>query len=135
MARLVLTNCYVSVGGTDLSDHVAAVSLETSYEIIDTTALGSTARTRIAGLADNQVTFEFHQDYASGSVEATIYPLLGTRTTCVVKPVNAATSPTNPAYSFQALIAEWRPISGSVGALATVPVTFPISGVITKATT
>lgn len=132
MPRLVLTNCYVSVGGTDLSDHVAAVSLETSYEIIDTTALGSTARTRIAGLADNQVTFEFHQDFASGSVEATIYPLLGTRTACIVKPVNTTTSATNPAYSFQALISEWRPISGSIGSLATVPVTFPISGVITK---
>lgn len=118
-----------------MSDHVASVSLETSYEIIDTTALGSTARTRIAGLADNQVTFEFHQDFASGSVEATIYPLLGTRTACVIKPENTTTSPTNPAYSFQALISEWRPISGSIGSLATVPVTFPISGVITKATT
>ena len=134
MPRLVLTNCYVSVGGTDLSDHVAAVSLETSYEIIDTTALGSTARTRIAGLADNQVTFEFHQDFASGSVEATIYPLLGTRQTCVVKPVNTTTSATIPAYSFQAVISEWRPISGSIGSLATVPVTFPISGEITKST-
>jgi hypothetical protein len=125
----------VSVDGTDLSDHVAAVSLETSYEIIDTTTLGNTARTRIAGLADNQVTIEFHQDFASGSVEATIYPLLGTRTACIVKPVNAATSATNPAYSFQALISEWRPISGSIGSLATVPVTFPISGVITKSFT
>jgi hypothetical protein len=135
MPRLVLTNCFVSVDGTDLSDHVAAVSLETSYEIIDTTTLGNTARTRIAGLADNQVTIEFHQDFASGSVEATIYPLLGTRTACIVKPVNAATSATNPAYSFQALISEWRPISGSIGSLATVPVTFPISGVITKSFT
>jgi hypothetical protein len=134
MPRLVLTNCFVSIGGTDLSDHVAAVSLETSYEIIDTTALGSTARSRIAGLADNQVTFEFHQDYASGSVESTIYPLLGTRTACVVKPINATTSPENPAYSFQALVAEWRPVSGGVGELATVPVTFPISGIITKTT-
>jgi hypothetical protein len=135
MPKLVLTNCYVSVDGTDLSSHVASVSLETSYEIIDTTTLGSTARTRIAGLADNQVTFEFHQDFASGSVEATIYPLLGTRTDCVIKPVNAMTSSTNPSYSFKALISEWRPISGAVGVLATVPVTFPISGIITKSTT
>jgi hypothetical protein len=135
MPKLVLTNCFVSVDGTDLSSHVAAVSLETSYEIIDTTTLGNTARTRIAGLADNQVTFEFHQDFASGSVESTVYPLLGTRATCIVKPVNTTTSATNPAYTFLALISEWRPISGSLGSLATVPVTFPISGEITKSFT
>jgi hypothetical protein len=134
MPKLVLSNCFVSVDGTDLSSHVASVSLETVFEIIDTTTLGSVSRTKIAGLADNAVTFEFHQDFASGSVEATIYPLLGTRTDCVIKPVNATTSSTNPSYSFKALISEWRPVSGNVGVLATVPVTFPISGDITKST-
>jgi hypothetical protein len=132
MPKLVLSNCFVSVDGTDLSSHVASVSLETVFEIIDTTTLGSIFRTKIAGLGENSVTFEFHQDFGSGSVEATIYPLLGTRTECVIKPVNAATSSTNPSYTFQAVISEWRPISGAVGFLATVPVTFPISGEITK---
>jgi hypothetical protein len=78
------------------------------------------------------VTFEFHQDFQAGSVESTIYPLLGTAIACEVKPVNAATSSSNPKYSFSVLISEWTPLNGAVGDLATASVTWPISGVITK---
>lgn len=134
MARLVLTNAFVKFGSVDLSDHIASVSLNTSYDIVETTSFGNTAKTRVAGLADNSVSFEFHQDYASGSVESTIYPLLGTAVTCEVRPVNTTVSATNPKYTFSTLISEWTPLNGAVGELATASVTWPISGVITKAT-
>ena len=134
MARLVLTNCYVVFGSTDLSDHISSISLNSTYDIVETTAFGQTAKTRVAGLADNSVTFEFHQDYATSSVEQTIYPLLGTAVNVTVKPVNAATSAVNPQYSFSALISEWTPLNGAVGELATVSSSFPISGAITKTT-
>jgi hypothetical protein len=134
MARLVLTNCYVVFGSTDLSDHISSISLNSTYDIVETTAFGQTAKTRVAGLADNSVTFEFHQDYATSSVEQTIYPLLGTAVTVTVKPVNTATSAVNPQYSFSALISEWTPLNGAVGELATVSSSFPISGAITKTT-
>ena len=134
MARLVLTNAFVKFGSVDLSDHIASVSLNTSYDIVETTSFGNTAKTRVAGLADNSVSFEFHQDYASGSVESTIYPLLGTAITCEVRPVNTTVSATNPKYTFSVLISEWTPLGGSVGELASAQVSWPISGVITKAT-
>jgi hypothetical protein len=134
MARIVLTNCYVVFGSTDLSDHISSVSLSSSYDIIETTAFGQTAKTRVAGLADNSVTFEFHQDYATSSVEQTIYPLLGTAVTVTVKPVNAATSTVNPQYSFSTLVSEWTPLNGAVGELASASASWPISGAITKTT-
>jgi hypothetical protein len=134
VARLVLTNAFVKFGTVDLSDHIASVSLNTTYDIVETTAFGDTAKRRVAGLADNSVSFEFHQDYASGSVESTIYPLLGTAITCEVRPVNTTVSATNPKYTFSVLISEWTPLSGAVGELATASVTWPISGTITKAT-
>jgi hypothetical protein len=134
MARLVLTNAYVTFASTDLSDHIASVSLNTTYDIVETTAFGDTAKKRVAGLADNSVSFEFHQDYASGSVESTIYPLLGTAITCEVRPVNTTVSDSNPKYTFSVLISEWTPLNGAVGELATASVTWPISGAITKAT-
>ena len=134
MARLVLTNAFVKFGSVDLSDHIASVSLNTSYDIVETTSFGNTAKTRVAGLADNSVSFEFHQDYASGSVESTIYPLLGTAVTCEVRPVNTTVSATNPKYTFSVLISEWTPLGGSVGELASAQVSWPISGAITKAT-
>jgi hypothetical protein len=135
MARIVLTNALVTVNAIDLSDLVASVTLNSSIDVVETTAFSSTAaRTRIGGLADNSISLEFHQDYASGEVEATIYPLLGTVTTVTVKPVNAATSATNPLYTASALVSEWTPLNGAVGELATASVTWPVSGAIVKTT-
>jgi hypothetical protein len=134
MARLVLTNASVVFGSTDLSDHIASVTLNSTFDIVETTAFGNTAKTRVAGLADNSVTFEFHQDYATSSVEQTIYPLLGTAVSVVAKPVAGTTTTVNPQYTFSALVSEWTPLNGSVGELATASVTWPISGAITKAT-
>lgn len=134
MARLVLTNAYVTINGVNLSDHIASITLTTTDDVVDTTAFSSTAaRTRVAGLADNSVALEFHQDYATSSVEATIYPLVGTTTAVVVKPNGSTTAADNPSYSFTALVSEWTPLGGAVGELATASVTWPISGAITKA--
>lgn len=135
MARIVLTNASVVFGtSNDLSDHIASITLNTSYDIVETTSFGSSAKTRIAGLQDNSVVLEFHQDFASGSVESIIYPLLGTAITIKVKPVADTVTATNPQYSFSALISEWTPLNGAVGELSTASVTWPISGVITKTT-
>jgi hypothetical protein len=135
MARLVLTNALVTFASTDLSDHIASVTLNTAFDIIETTSFGNIAKTRVAGLQDNSVSFEFHQDYASGSVESTIYPLLGTAVACEVRPVNAAVSASNPRYNFSVLISEWQSLSAAVGSLTTASVTWPISGPITKTPT
>lgn len=135
MARIVLTNAYVTVNSVDVSDHVASVTLNSSIDVVETTAFGTSgARSRVGGLADNSITLEFHQDYASSSIEATIYPLLGSTTTVVVKPNGGTTSATNPSYTGTALVSEWTPLNGAVGELATASVTWPISGAITKAT-
>ena len=133
MAALVLTNAYITINSVNLSDHIASVTLTTADDVIETTAFGSTARTRVAGLGDNSVALEFHQDYATSNVEATIYPLLGSTTTVVVKPNGSTTAATNPAYTFTTLVSEWTPLNGAVGELATASVTWPISGDITKA--
>jgi hypothetical protein len=134
MARIVLTDAFISVGGVDLSDRVASVTLNETFDIVETTAFSSTAaKTRVAGLEDNSITLEFHQDYATSEVEQTIYPLLGTAAAVVVKPNGASTSAFNPSYTCSAIIAEWTPINGSVGELATASVTWPITGAITKA--
>jgi hypothetical protein len=136
MARLVLTNAFVTINGVNLSDHIASITLTTTDDVIETTAFGTTARTRIGGLADNSVAFEFHQDYAAANVEATINgspSLVGTVTAVVVKPNGATTAADNPAYSFNCLISEWTPLNGAVGELATASVTWPIDGNITKA--
>jgi len=138
MARIVLTDASVVINGTNLSEFITSVSLSTSEDVVDTTGMGSAgARTRLAGLADNSVTFEFNQDFASLAPEVSINAvgssLVGTNVTCVIKPTSAAVGVNNPSYTFSAVCSEWQPLSGAVGELATVSTTWPISGVITKA--
>lgn len=128
MARIVLTNVQVVFGTTDISSYVTSVTLNSTYEVVETTAFGNTARTRVAGLADNTVALEFNQDYATSALEATIYPTLGTAVSMTVRPVSGS----SPAYSFSALVSEWTPLGGAIGELATASVTWPISGTITK---
>ena len=133
MARIVLTDAKVTINSVNLSDHIASVSLSTTNDVVETSAFNSTAaKTRVAGLQDNSVTLEFHQDFATSNVEATIYPLLGNTTTIVVSPTSTV-SATSPSYTFTALISEWTPLNGGVGELATASVTWPVSGAITKA--
>jgi hypothetical protein len=133
MARIVLTDAKVTINSVNLSSFIASVSLSTTTDVIETSAFSSTAtKTRVAGLQDNSVTLEFHQDFATSSVEATIYPLLGSNTTIVVSPTSTV-SASSPSYSFSATVSEWTPLNGGVGELATASVTWPISGAITKA--
>jgi len=138
MARIVLTNVEVKLGAVDLSDHVASVTLSSTYDVIETTAFAggnvpAAAKTRQAGLVDNSVTLEFHQDFAAGEVEATVYPLLGGTVAMTVKPnTSAPDAVDNPRYDFTALVSEWTPLNGAVGELATASVTWPITGAIVK---
>jgi hypothetical protein len=134
MAKLVLTNPSITIGGIDLSDHINNVTIDTKYDIVETTAFGDTAKKRVAGLADNSISLDFMQDYGSSSVEATIYPLLGTAAAIVIKPVAGTTTATNPQYTVSAVVSEWQPLKGQIGALATASVTWPVSGAITKVT-
>lgn len=138
MARIVLNDAKVTINSVNLSDHIASVTINQSFDVVETTAFSSTAaKTRVAGLQDNSVTLEFHQDFAASNVEATLNTigssLLGTTTTIVVLPTSSAVGAANPSYTFTALCSEWTPINGSVGELATVSVTWPITGAITKA--
>lgn len=134
MAKLVLTNPAITIGGVDLADHVASVSLNQSFADVATTAFGSTAVTRVAGLGDHSVSLDFHEDFASGEVNATIASTVGTSVAITVKPVDGATATDNPLYSFNVLVTEWPLLNGAVGDLATASVTWPVTGDITTAT-
>lgn len=134
MAKFVLNNPEITINSVDLSDHVASVTLTENYAEVATTAFGSTAVTRIAGLGDHSISLDFHEDFAAAEVHATISPLIGATTTVTVKPVNETTTATNPEFSATVLVTEWPLLNGSVGDLASASVTWPVSGTITTST-
>ena len=132
MAKLVFNNPKITINSVDLTDRIAQVSLDMTFAEVETTAFGSSAITRVAGLGDHSFSASFHQDFASSEVEQTIYPLLGTTTEVTIKPVNITTATDNPLYTFTVLVTEWSPVAGSVGELLTADVSWPVSGGITK---
>ena len=131
---IVITNASISIGGVDLSSHITKVTLSTTRAEIETTTFGNTAVRRVAGLADSSVAIDFNQDFAAASVEATLYPLIGSTAAVIVKPNGTATGTANPSYTFSALVTEWMPLDAQVGELAAASITWPIDGTIAKAT-
>ena len=134
MAKFVLTDASVTLNSVDLSDHVSSVTLDITAEEILTTSMGETFQSRTGGLKSGQLSIEFQQDFAASEVDATLFPLLGSTTAFVVKPTSGSVSSTNPSYAGNVLVNSHSPVANGVGELATMSVSFPTSGTITRAT-
>ena len=134
MAKFVATDYNVTINGTPFSSSLAAVTLDITSEEQETTAFGNDFRTRIGGLKDGSLTLDFHQDFAAGTVDATLFPLLGTQATVVIKPTSGTVTATNPSYTALCLVTQYQPFASNVGELATLSVTWPTSGSVTRAT-
>jgi hypothetical protein len=135
MAKQVLTNVTVTFGtaATDITQYVSSITLSTTAAEVPTTSMGSSSVTRIQGLIDNSVTLELMQDYPT--IEKLFWDAYtaGTAVPMTIKPNGtAAAGSSNPQYAFNALPVSWTPVNGAVGDLATVSITYPISGAITK---
>ena len=139
MSKFIGKHLRVKVGSTELTDHIASVDVSETVDEIETTAFGSAARSRIAGLKDASVTISFHQDYDASSVNATLATVFGGTSSVVILAATAtaqgtATS-TAPLYTVPVLASQQTPVNGQIGDLTTFDVTWPAVGEITKSTT
>lgn len=134
MAKFYAQDYKITIGTANLSSAIASVTLDITTDEVETTAFGSTYRTRIGGLKDASVSFDFHQDFAAGAVDALLYPLMGSTVAVKIAPTSGTVNATNPEYQFTALVTQYQPFAGAVGDLATLSVTWPVSGEVTRAT-
>jgi len=134
MAKFIATDYQIEIDSTDFTGSLAAATLEISADEQETTAFGADYRTRLAGLKDASLTLDWHQDFGASSVDATLFPLLGSAVAFTITPTSEATSATNPAYSGTAIVTSYSPFASSVGDIATFSVTWPVSGAVTRAT-
>jgi len=134
MAKFAATDYFVSINGADFSTSLNSVELAIEADDLETTAFGQGFRTRIGGLKQASLTLNFMQDFAAGSVDAVLSPLLATLATVVIKPTSGTVTATNPSYSMTALVTQYSPFASSIGDLATLSVTFPISGTVVRST-
>ena len=136
MAKFVVTDPVIVFAGSTVTSSCASVTISLEADDVETTAFGGSGwRTRIGGLKSGSVDFEFHQDFAAGSIDSLLFPNLGGTVAVKVRPGGtAAIGTTNPEYQFDVLVAQYSPIDSAVGDLATVSVSLPITGVVTRAT-
>jgi len=134
VAKFVTTDYNIQIGGTDFSSSINSVTLDVTVDEQETTAFGDTSRTRIGGLKDASVSLDFHQDFGSASVDETLWPLLGSTVEIIIQPTSGAVSATNPSYTFDALVTQYQPFANASGELATLSVSWPVSGDVTRAT-
>jgi hypothetical protein len=134
MAKFVATDFKITLNGTVLSPSINSVTLDVNSNEVETTTFGSTFKTVVGGIISGSAKLDFYQDFAAGSVDPVIWPLINTIGTLVITPTSATVSATNPSYTAQVLINSYQPINASIGDLAGFSVTWPTTGTVTRAT-
>lgn len=133
MATLHFRNAFFELNGTQLNDHVSEVTLNYASEMLDETAMGDDTRIRKGGLYDWSVDVTFHQDYASGEVDATLFSLVGTTSCIEVRPQNICSTTVNPRYTGIVILENYQPMGGAVGTLLDAPARFVSAGSLSRA--
>jgi hypothetical protein len=142
MAVLALTNAVITINSIAVSNLSNSVTLNYEVDSIETTAFGDVGHKFAGGLQNNSCEVALMQDFAttipvgspSTSLEALVYPLVGTTTTVTVKATSAATSATNPLYTLSGtFLASHTPVAGAVGELAMTTLSFT-GGTLVKTT-
>lgn len=134
MAKFAATDYKVTINGTNFSTNLNSVELAIESDDLETTAFGGDFRTRVGGLKSGSITLQFMQDFGSSSVDATLFPLLNTLATVVIVPTSGTITATNPSYTATCLVNSYTPFASSVGDIATLSVTWPTSGTISRGT-
>jgi hypothetical protein len=135
MAKFAATDYKIQVAGTDFSTNLNSVELALEADDVETTAFGQSFRTRIGGLKSGTVTLNFMQDFGVGSVDAVLNPLLGSIATVIIQSASGTVTSTQPKYTAECLVTQYSPFASSVGDIATLSVTWPTTGTVTRGTT
>ena len=135
MPKMVLLAEYLSINANVLNSNTKKAELTVEVEAKDVTTYASLGwKEVLGGIKSGELGCEFLQDFAAAALDAIMWPLLGTVVPFEVRADQGAASTSNPKYTGSILISGWNPITGSVGDEASVSMSFPTSGAVTRAT-
>ncbi|OPC81810.1 hypothetical protein B4N89_13470 [Embleya scabrispora] len=135
MPKMVLLAAYVSINANDLSSYATKAEVSVEVEDKDVTTYASLGwKEVLGGLKSGEVALEFKQDFAATKLDSIMWPLLGQVVPFEVRADQAAVGTSNPKYTGSLLINGWNPLEGGVGDDASVKVSYPTSGAVTRAT-
>lgn len=134
MAKHVLYDAFVSIGGTDLTDHVHSISYELNIEGQQAAAMGEAQSYEMAGVSSiSDIQIEYYQDFAASKTWASHKAMWTGRSTAslIVKPASGAESATNPAFTVAVFVKKLPAVTGSRGDRHMAPVTYGVAGALT----
>jgi hypothetical protein len=130
MAVYLANTGILTVNAVDLSSLVSSVTINRSFDELETTALGDSGHRFVKGLEASSITIDFFNDNLSAKTLSTLQTTWGTNTTVTFKQLDAVVSATNPLYTMTCLVNNTTPVNGAVGDLSTQSVTWNVSGTI-----
>jgi len=136
MAVYLSNGVVLTVNAVDLSTLVSSVTINRTFDELETTAMGDGGHRYVKGLEASSITIDFFNDDASSKTLQTLNSssVWGNNVTVTAKQTSAATSATNPLYTMTCLVNNTTPINGAVGDLSTQSVTWNVSGTIAVTT-
>ncbi|MGA1505904.1 MAG: hypothetical protein ACO37V_04985, partial [Ilumatobacteraceae bacterium] len=116
---VVLNQATLTVDSVDFSDQVSTITVTESYEALESTAFGDTARKFVKGLGNHEISATLMIAYGTSEVEEKLNSLAGTTFDVVVTPTTSATpGVSNPEYTLSgAYLESVTPVNGGVGEL------------------
>lgn len=117
MAKYLLTDGYVSINGTDLSDHAHSLDTPQEKERVDVSGFNSAATKEfLPGSKDESAIIGFLQDFAANKVHATLEPLFRLNSTFAfeIRPTSTVVSATNPRFWGTASLFQYNGLSGEI---------------------
>ena len=125
MAKVILTDADITVNSVSVSTLSNSITLTYEKDSVEVTAFGDAGHKFTGGLQNNSCEMQLFQDFAVSQTEATIFPLVGTPTTLVIKPTSGATGAENPEYTItDAMLVSHTPVAGAVGEIAMTTLSF-----------
>lgn len=136
MAKFVLKDAEIFINAIDLSAWVNAVTLDINPDLPEANTMGTFFKVRLVGLSDATLSVTFTQNFSSGAVDATLFPLVGADPFEVTAMANKTDGIgiTNPKFTMQAVLGTYQPLQGTIGDTAFVNATFPSSGALVRST-
>ena len=97
--------------------------------------MGDTSVTVKPTFRRHSLSVELHQDFAASAIDATLNGIVGTAVAFKYRPISGtAVSATNPEYTGNVVISDYKISDQAAGEIASFSVTWPVDGDLTRAT-
>jgi hypothetical protein len=135
MAEKVLLNLHLTLGSDELTANLKGATLALDSTQLDSSAMGDNWQENKQGLKMGTLQFRVNDDFTASSIDSILWNAYstGTAVTFTVKPEDAATSTSNPAYSGSVMPKTYT-MGGDLDTLAAKDLTWPVTGAVARAT-